>query len=78
MPTLLIWHGYKFRFYAMDKGEPAHVHVFKDNRSLKVWLERMEVARNVGYNDREVERLLAIIAEHREQWMEAWNGFFGV
>ena len=78
MPTLLIWHGYKFRFYALDLGEPAHVHVFKDNRSLKVWLEKMEVASNVGYNDREVARVLTVIAEHRDQWMEAWNGFFGI
>ena len=78
MPTLLIWHGYKFRFYALDRGEPPHVHVVKDGKSLKVWLERMEVARNVGYTDREIERVLAVIAEHRKEWMEAWNGFFGI
>ena len=54
------------------------MHIVKDGKSLKVWLERMEVARNVGYTDREIERVLAVIAEHREEWMEAWNGFFGI
>jgi hypothetical protein len=78
MPTLLIWHGYKFRFYALDRGEPPHVHVHKDDKSLKVWLETMVVAKRVGYNDREVERLLAVVAQHRSQWIEAWNDFFGV
>jgi hypothetical protein len=78
MPTLLIWHGYKFRSYALDRDEPPHVHVVKDGMSLKVWLESVVVARNIGYNNREVERLMAVIVEHREEWTEAWNDFFGV
>lgn len=78
MPTLLVWHGYKFRFYALDRGEPAHIHVVKDVKSLKVWLANLAVARNVGYNEREIERILAVIAEHRSDWIEAWNDFFGI
>ena len=78
MPTLLIWHGYKFRFYALDQGEPAHVHVVKDGKSLKVWLETMVVARNIGDNEREAERIMSVVAEHQNEWMEAWNGFFGI
>jgi hypothetical protein len=78
MPTLLIWHGHKFRFYALDVDEPPHVHVVKDGKSLKVWLRSLETARNEGYNDREVERLLAVAAEHRDNWMDAWNDFFGL
>ncbi|MCF3640775.1 DUF4160 domain-containing protein [Rhizobium sp. TRM95111] len=78
MPTLLIWHGHKFRFYALDRGEPPHVHVVKDGKSLKVWLEPVAVARRIGYNDREIERLLTVIAQHRNEWIEAWNDFFGV
>ena len=36
MPTLLIWRGYKFRFYDLDVDEPPHVHIVKDGSSLKV------------------------------------------
>ncbi len=54
MPTLLIWHGYKFRFYALDVDEPPHVHIVKDGKSLKVWLQSLEIATNKGYNEREV------------------------
>lgn len=78
MPTLLIWHGHKFRFYALDRDEPPHVHVVKDGKSLKVWLRDLEVARNNGYDVREVNRLVAVIAERREDWIGAWNDFFGL
>jgi hypothetical protein len=76
MPTLLIWQGHKFRFYALDRGEPPHVHIVKDGKSLKVWLQSMEVARNNGYDERDVKRLLAVVSERRTEWMVAWNDFF--
>lgn len=78
MPTLLIWQGYKFRFYALDIGEPPHVHVAKDGKSLKVWLRSMEIASNNGYNDHEVARLIAVVAERRDDWIGVWNDFFGI
>jgi hypothetical protein len=78
MPTLLIWHGYKFRFYALDVGEPPHVHIVKDGKSLKVWLKNLEVAQNKGYSDQEIARLLNVAAEHRDQWIGDWNDFFGL
>lgn len=78
MPTVLIWHGYKFRFYASDGPEPPHIHVVKDERSAKVWLETMELAYSRGYNKREIAEFSAKIAENRADWMEKWNEFFGV
>lgn len=78
MPTLLIWHGYKFRFYVLDADEPPHVHIVKDGKSLKVWLQSLEIATNRGYNEREVARLLIVVAERRDDWIGAWNDFFGI
>jgi hypothetical protein len=78
MPTLLIWHGYRFRFYASDGPEPPHVHVVKDARSAKVWLANMELAYNHGYNAREIAEFSAKISEKRKEWMEKWNEFFGI
>jgi hypothetical protein len=78
MPTLLIWHGHKFRFYALDVGEPPHVHVAKDGKSLKIWLKNLEVAHNRGYSDREIGRLLEVASEHREKWIGVWDDFFGL
>ena len=78
MPTLLVWHGHKFRFYALDRDEPPHVHIVKDGKSLKVWLQKLEIARNTGYDDREIAQLLAVVAERRNDWIGAWNDFFGL
>jgi hypothetical protein len=78
MPTLLIWHGYKFRFYSSDRPEPAHVHIVRDRAVAKVWLGNMEIAFTRGYSDREIAEFLAKIAESRDEWMEKWNGFFGL
>jgi ribosome modulation factor len=78
MPTLLIWRGHKFRFYALDVGEPPHVHIVKEARSLKLWLRSLEVAHNKGYSDQEVGRLLKVASEHRDEWLGVWSDFFGL
>lgn len=78
MPTLLIWHGHKFRFYASDGPEPPHVHVIKDNKEAKVWLSDMEIAHLRGYNELEMREIMAVVAEHREAWIGAWHEIFGV
>ncbi len=68
----------QFRFYSLDRDEPPHVHIVKEGSSLKVWLRSLEVARNSGYNAREVAMLMAVVTERRDEWMEAWNDFFGL
>jgi hypothetical protein len=78
MPTLLIWRGYKFRFYASDRYEPPHVHIAKDGRSAKVWLRDLEIEYRHGYNDREIADLMTVVTEHQDDWIRAWNDFFGV
>lgn len=78
MPTLLIWHGYRFRFYSSDGVEPAHVHVQKDGCDAKVWLHSLEIAFNRGYNERELQRLIAKVTEHRDEWIGRWNVYFGL
>jgi Domain of unknown function (DUF4160) len=78
MPTLLIWRGHKFRFYASDMPEPPHVHIVKDSKSAKVWLRSMEIEYIQGYNEREMRELMAVVAENRDAWIGAWNDFFGL
>ncbi len=77
MPTLLLWKGHRFFFYSKEIGEPPHIHVLKDSRQLKVWLKDMRVARNAGFATHEVNDILKVIGEHREQFEEAWHDYFG-
>lgn len=78
MPTLLIWRGHKFRFYASDGPEPPHVHVVKGGKAAKVWLRDLSVAYNRGYSEHEISRLLAVVSDHQNDWIGSWNDFFGV
>lgn len=78
MPTLLMWRGHKFRFYASDGPAPPHVHVIKGDKAAKVWLRDLSVAYNRGYSEQELSRLLAVVSDHRNDWIGSWNDFFGV
>jgi Domain of unknown function (DUF4160) len=39
MPTALRTGPYRFYFYSYDCGEPRHMHVDRENRSAKFWLD---------------------------------------
>jgi hypothetical protein len=77
MPTLLRWKGYRFFFYSADGWEPAHIHVFKDGKEVKLWLNDVSVAVNMGYSARELGEIIRKTRDERGVFMEAWNGYFG-
>ena len=76
MPTLLRWKGYRFFFYSADGWEPPHVHVAKDSREAKVWLNHLGVAVNLGYSARELGEIIRKARDERAAFQEAWNDHF--
>ncbi|HYJ83127.1 MAG TPA: DUF4160 domain-containing protein [Allosphingosinicella sp.] len=48
MPTILRIDRYRFHLYSHEPNEPPHVHVDKAEATGKVWLERVEFARQRG------------------------------
>lgn len=36
------------------------------------------LARNLGFNARELRRLQSLVSEHEAEFLEAWNGHFGI
>lgn len=77
MPTVLRWNGYRFYFFSNEGTEPPHIHVDKAGCTAKFWLEEVELARNIGFNARELAELSAKIADQRQEFLEAWRGYFG-
>jgi hypothetical protein len=77
MPTVLRSGPYRFYFYSHEPNEPPHVHADRDDRSTKFWLEPVALARNFGFNARELGVLQKIIAANQELLLEAWHGYFG-
>lgn len=76
MPTVLRVGGYRFYFYSHEPNEPPHVHVDHSGKSAKVWTERISVARNIGFNARELRRIVELVAEHQSALLEAWHEYF--
>lgn len=77
MPTILRIEGYRFFFYSNELNEPAHIHVDHSGRSAKVWLDEVALAKNIGYNARELRYILKLTADHQQTLLEAWNDYFG-
>jgi hypothetical protein len=77
MPTLLRKGPYRFYFFSGDLGEPRHVHVDGDDSSAKFWLTPVSLHYNVGFSARELRAIERIVLEHRQQFVEAWDAYFG-
>ena len=77
MPTVLRERGYRFFFYADDGSEPRHVHVQREARTAKFWLEPIECERSSGFNRGELMDIYRLIAQRRELLLQTWHEFFG-
>jgi hypothetical protein len=77
MPTVLRWRGYRFHFYSDEIGERPHVHVRRDDKMVKIWLDNLVVAVNYGFAQREVNVIRRQVDLRREQLLGAWHAYFG-
>ncbi len=77
MPTIRRDGPYRFYFYSGDVGEPRHVHVDAGDASAKFWLEPVGLHYNIGFSARELRVIETIVVAHRDEFVEAWNAFFG-
>lgn len=77
MPTVLRHGGYRFYFYSHEPSEPAHVHVDRGGATAKFWPSPVALARNAGFNARELGDLSRLIRANQAQLVEAWREYFG-
>jgi len=77
MPTVLRISGFRCFFYSLEGSEPPHIHIEEDDRVAKFWLNPVNLAESHGFRAHELNRLRALVLEHRLRLLEAWNDFFG-
>jgi len=77
MPTVFRKNGFQFYFYSHEPNEPLHVHVDKGGASAKFWLERVALAKNMGYTATELRQIFDIIEENQNFLTEKWHEYFG-
>ncbi|HCX90315.1 MAG TPA: DUF4160 domain-containing protein [Deltaproteobacteria bacterium] len=76
MPTILRIGPYRFFFYSGDRDEPPHVHIERDDKIAKVWLEPLRLYSSGGFSRIEISRILKTIEENQKVMLEAWNDYF--
>jgi len=77
MPTVLRVGPYRFFFVSLDYGEPPHIHVSRENKVAKFWLDPIALQKAGGYNRTELNQIARLVNEHREYLLESWDEFFG-
>jgi hypothetical protein len=66
MPTVLRIGPYRFYFYSHEPNEPSHVHIDRDDSSAKFWLEPVSLAKNLGFNAKELRKLQTLAEDNQE------------
>jgi len=77
MPTILRIGPYRFFFYAGDRDEPVHVHVERDDKLAKFWVEPVRLQSSGGFGRSELSKIEKIVGEHQGAIVEAWHDYFG-
>jgi len=77
VPTVLKSGPYRLFFYAGDRDEPQHIHVERDDRIAKFWLDPIRLQSSGGFSRIEIARIEKLVNNHRIELMEAWNEYFG-
>ncbi len=76
MPTVLRIGPYRVFFYAGDRDEPEHVHIERDDRVAKFWLDPVRLQRSGGFGSGELNRIQRLVEDNREDLIRSWNESF--
>jgi len=80
-PTIYKEGRFVFYFYSYDVlvAEPAHVHVGerrpRRRGDAKIWLDPIAVADAGRFSRRDIDQMLEIVAEQRQEMLEDWNDY---
>ena len=76
MPTVLRFEAYRFYFYSHEPNEPPHIHIDRDNLSAKFWLSPISLAKNIGFNAKELRKIESLVESNQQFFLEAWYEYF--
>jgi len=76
MPTVLRVGPYRFFFFSSDYDEPRHVHVERDDKIAKFWLDPVRLQSSGGFSRAEISGIRRIVARHEAKLVEAWDEYF--
>jgi hypothetical protein len=77
VPTVLRVGAYRFFFVSLDYHEPPHIHVRRDDKVAKFWLDPVVLQKAGGFPRYELNRVAELVVEHQHELLERWHEFFG-
>ncbi len=77
MPTVKRIGPYRFFFVSLDYGEPPHIHVQREDRVAKFWLDPISLAKTGGFRAHELNEIARLVEQFQQEFLEAWYAFFG-
>ena len=57
-------------------GKPTHVHVGRDRKTAKFWLEPVRLEYNLGFATNELNKISALVQQHQAELVKAWHDYF--
>ncbi|MBB5035508.1 DUF4160 domain-containing protein [Prosthecobacter vanneervenii] len=76
MPVVLQSGPYRLFFYSDEGNEPVHVHVERENKEAKFWLEPVKLASSGGFGAAEIRRIERIVSRNKQAIIQRWNEHF--
>ena len=76
MPTVLRIGPYRFFFYAGNRTEAPHVHIEREDKVAKFWLDPVRLQTSGGFSRPEVGRIQKLVSSRQTELLEAWNAYF--
>jgi len=77
MPTVLKSGPYRFFFYAGDRSERVHIHVERNTKIAKFWLEPVRLQNSGGFERVEIAKIHRLVSANQKKLLEAWHDYFG-
>ena len=53
------------------------MHVDADDATAKFWLSTVSLHYNLGFTARELRAIERIVLEHQQEFVKAWDAYFG-
>ena len=69
--------AFRFYFFSHEPNEPPHIHVDRDEATIKVWLEPVEVSKSRGFRAHEIGEVVEMVVANQIRLLEAWHEYFG-
>ena len=75
-PTIYRENGFRYFFFSREETR-KHIHIISGNGEAKFWLKpKIELAVNYSFSQKELNKIIKVIEEHYDEFINEWNKHF--